>query len=272
MMVKTFILNFFKNSKVIIFIISLMYVVTIYIHSLISNRNYVAFLDVGEGDATLIHNNYGYILIDGGPNKKVLFELGKFMYPWEREFKLVIATHPHADHITGLQYIQQYYTFEKIIVNKVCFDSKAWSQILNESENCKNEYLYGVQIICMPLGKQEYVCSKSLNGNVNNDGVIVVSNVSRRKFIIMGDAESSVENYLINKKLISSVDILRAGHHCSKTSSSIKFLKEIDPEIAICSVGLYNRFHHPNQIVLDRFKEQNIEIKRTDLDGSVVIK
>ena len=268
---KTFIINLFKNSKVIFLVGTLLYLFSLYIYSYIYNSNEVVFLDVGEGDAELIKNNYGYIIIDGGPNKKVLFEMSKFMFPWERNIDLMIASHPHADHITGLMFILDRYNVKKVVVNKVCFESNNWNKLIKKGEQCQSKKYEGLVLTCMPLGELKKNCRNSLSGNVNNAGIIVNTVINNKRFLFMGDAEFENERFLIKENRLEHVDILKAGHHCSKTSSSIQFLKYIKPQIAICSVGKHNKFHHPSNVILSRFKENKIDVKRTDVDGSIVI-
>ncbi len=253
--------------------VSIVYLLCIYALSLYSSVDKIIFLDVGEGDATLISKNSKYYLIDGGPDKKILFEMGKFMKPWERKIDTIIITHPHADHISGLRYVVQRFEVKKIVANKVCFHSELWEDILlSKSKQCSDFCDIPFKLFCMPLGKWNGTCYSSMTGNVNNDGIVISGTVNKKSFLVMGDAEIPVERYLIRENLLITYDVLRAGHHCSKTSSSLIFVKTVKPSLAICSVGRFNRFHHPSKVVIDRFEKMGIMVKRTDNDGSIVVK
>ena len=270
---KTFILRSLNNGRFLLFMISIVYLLCIYALSLYSSVDKIIFLDVGEGDATLIYKNSKYYLVDGGPSKKVLFEMGKFMNPWERKIEAIIITHPHADHISGLRYVVQRFEVKKIVANKVCFHSELWeSVLLTKSKQCSNSRDVPFKLFCMPLGRRSDNCYSSLTGNVNNDGIVISGVVNGKSFLIMGDAETPVEQYLIRRNLLTTYDILRTGHHCSKTSSSLIFIKTVKPSLAVCSVGRFNRFHHPSKVVIDRFEKMGIVVKRTDVDGSIVVK
>ena len=270
---KTSIVKYLNNGRFLSFGLSLIYLLCIYMLSLYSSSDRIIFLDVGEGDATLIYKGSKYYLVDGGPNKKVLFEMGRFMRPWERKIDAVIITHPHADHISGLRYIIQRFDIGSIVANKVCFHSELWEDtLLPKAKQCSNFQNIPFKLFCMPLGKWTGACYSSPTGNVNNDGIVISGVLQGKSFLIMGDAEIPVEKYLIRRNLVTSHDILRAGHHCSKTSSSLSFVKMVKPSLAICSVGRFNRFHHPSEVVIDRFNNMGAVVRRTDVDGSIEVK
>jgi len=129
-----------------------------------------------------------------------------------------------------------------------------------------------------------YSCIKELNiddnklyflnnkdyGNENDNSSVIYTEIDNHKFLFMGDAGIKVEEDLIQKYKLENIDVLKVGHHGSKTSSSKNFIDEINPEYSIISVGKNNRYDHPNYEVLDNLKDS--KVYRTDQDGSVIFK
>src|SRR5690606_7931059 len=116
-------------------------------------------------------------------------------------------------------------------------------------------------------------CLKPFDGNINNDSLVLDFEYLNRRFLLMGDAEKEVEQILISDQLVSKkYDILKAGHHCSKTSNSETFLKSILPKYAICSVGEGNKFGHPSSETLNTFDSLNVQYLVTYREGNIQIK
>lgn len=265
---------------------------------------YVYFLNVGQGDAELIRMPDGSsILIDGGPDDRVLVELGKILPPWVRTIDLLIMTHPHADHLVGLLDVLERYNVKTIIWNPVYYEVPEYETFIDlliarklqirtivVIDNLNYDFgevgltIYGTfsgksgvgengraTLWCAQHGVS---CTSPLSRNINNSSLVVHLSYGNFDVLFMGDAEKEVEQELLALHKLSSIkiEILKAGHHCSKTASSIEFLSVLRPMLAICSVGEDNKFGHPHQETLTNFHQQRIGFKRTDLDGTIGVK
>lgn len=239
----------------------------------------VAFLDVGQGDAILIETPHGsQMLIDGGPNKKVLSELGGVMPFYDRSIDVVLATHPDADHIGGLPYVFRRFRVDAYINNGSTHDTATFRTLESEAEkeNANIIEAHKGQRIWLDTNIYADVLSPEINASVsdNNDASIVLKLVyGDTEVMLTGDASEKIENYLVRNYGSSlQSDILKAGHHGSKTATSKDFLESVKPSLVVISAGENNRYGHPHQEVIDLLTKLGIEIKNTATDGRVVFK
>jgi len=243
----------------------------------------VNFFDVGQGDAIFIETpQRQQILIDGGPSSNILEKLSKEMPFWDRTIDLVILTHPERDHLTGLIEVLKRYKVENILWTGVIRDTpeyKEWQKLVKE-ENAKIFIAKFGQKINMAVSDiTSYFNvlhpSENLEGqefkDSNNTSVIAKLIFGENSFLFTGDAYKSTEQELIDRGVDLNSDVLKVGHHGSKTSSSEEFVKEVSPEIAVISVGKDNQYGHPCPETLETLKKYDINILRTDLDGDVKI-
>lgn len=258
----------------------------------------VVVMDVGQGDAILVSSDRNFALIDGGPDDRVIYRIENYFHPWEREIDLLVLTHPHKDHIEGLFDVLERFDVLEIWVNAVCYESSAWEYLLNDFSvdqvNFGDEKYIGSFVITVinPIEykKSNWDCSdggigyfRNFDRNINNDSIVL--GVSRAgvasspellrqyyyDYLLMGDAEVEIEDELIRKMPDLRAAVLKAGHHCSKTSSSEKFLRKVSPEVAICSCGSENKFGHPSPETIGRFRNLLIEYYLTYEEGDIVI-
>ncbi len=242
------------------------------------NNLEVSFLDVGQGDATLVETPAGQnILIDGGPDDKVIRELSREMDWWDRKIDLMVLTHPHDDHVSGLINVLKRYEVGKIMHPGIHVETpvyKKWlrlardkniplvkvnsPQLINLSKDCKFKVIYP---------------DKNLNEkeNLNNTSVVAKLIYNKTSYLFTGDIEKEVEKYLLEKRYKLKSDILKASHHGSDTSNSLEFLKRVNPKVMIISAGQDNDLGHPSLRVLKRARRLGIQIFRTDEDGTIKI-
>ena len=247
----------------------------------------VDFLDVGQGDAILIKSPFGQnILIDGGPDSKVIEELGKSLPFWDKRIDLMVLTHPHDDHVTGLIEVIKRYNVKKILYTGVVHDSPnylAWLAAIRErkiplviidrpqkivlGDDCYMEIIYP---------RKSFLAQET--DNLNNSSIVARLVYGETKFLLTGDAEIEVEKELLNLtpllargggEVDLSAQVLKTGHHGSDTSSSEEFLKAVSPQIAVIQVGKDNDFGHPSLRILKRLERAGAEILRTDKNGTV---
>jgi len=239
----------------------------------------VAFLDIGQGDAIFIEApNGNQVLIDGGRNKKVLEELSKIMPFYDRSIDMIIATHPDADHIGGLPEVMNNFNIEMIMEPGVQSDTniyKEFKKVVNEKDIQTIQARQGMKI---NLDKNAYLEILFPNQNVEgwdtNDASIVAKlTYGENSFLFTADSPQKIENYLASTyKNSLKVNVLKVGHHGSKTSSSEIFLGYSAPEYAIISAGKDNSYGHPHQEVLENLKDFGIKTLRTDELGTIQMK
>lgn len=241
----------------------------------------VIFFDVGEGDAIFIETPQKHqILIDGGPNSTVLEKLGRIMPFWDRSIDFIILTHPEHDHLAGLIEVLERYKVENILwtgVIRHTAEFQEWQKLT--SEEGANIYIAkaGQKIITQPtfLVIEILYPFENLQGqvlkNTNNSSIISQLRFGENSFLFTGDAYKSVERKLINQGTNLRSNVLKVGHHGSKTSSAEEFIKEVLSQIAVISVGKDNSYDHPHQETLDTLEKYGIEVLRTDRDGDIKI-
>ncbi len=239
----------------------------------------VAFLDVGQGDAIFIQaENGNQVLLDGGPNKAVLSQLSKIMPFYDRSIDVVIATHPDGDHIGGLPDVLNRYNVDLVIEPGVESDTavyKEFERLVEEKGVKKLLARRGMKII---LNDNTYLLilfpDRDVSGFDSNDASIVAKLVyEKTSFLFMGDSPKKIEEYLVSlDKEKLNTDVLKVGHHGSRTSTSESFLGYTSPEYAIISAGKNNRYGHPHKETLDMLNKFQIRILRTDESGIIKIK
>jgi len=236
----------------------------------------VYFLDVGQGDAIFIQaSNGNQILIDAGPNKQVLRKLSKVMPFYDRSIDIVIESHPDSDHIGGLPEVLKRYDVFLVMEPGVGSDNAVYAEtekIIKEKRIKKILARKGMRV---NLGDGTRLDILFPDRDVfelgTNDASIVARLVyGENKFLFTGDSPQKIEDYLVSifgKNLQS--DVLKLGHHGSRTSTSEEFLGYVEPKYAIISAGKDNRYGHPHKEILDRLNQFGISILRTDEKGTI---
>lgn len=234
--------------------------------------------DIGQGDAIFIETPDHYqILVDGGPNSAVVAKLGEVMPFWDRTIDLVVLTHPHTDHVSGLIEVLRRYEVGAILESNAAYESKEyalWQELRNEEGALSYTAEAGITIEAgkyaslSVLTPFESVEGKRFN-NVHDANIVLMLTFGETKFLLMGDAEDKMERGLVQRGLLEDVEVLKVGHHGSRTSTSLSFLRAVDPEIAVISAGEKNRYGHPHAEVVERLEAFGAKLFRTDLMGSI---
>lgn len=243
----------------------------------------VTFFDVGQGDAIFIEApNGNQILVDGGPGDKILAKLGRTMLFGDRYIDLLVLTHPHADHLDGLLQVARHYKIGAVLetgVGHSISEYEEWHRTLEEKNVPIITAQRGQKIIFAKTGELDIFSpfasfvGASLK-NPHDANIVSKLMYGNSSFLLTGDAERSLEYRLLLEsgglKLYSfKSQVLKVGHHGSKTSSSEEFLKAVSPRFAVIQVGRKNRYGHPAQEVLDRLEAAGTKILRNDLDGDI---
>ena len=251
---------FIRNRKYFIGIITLIVVFYFNNYYLINPRVY--FIDVGQGDSSLIRINNKNYLIDTGGNYN--YDLGSnILIPFlnsvgVKKIDYLITTHGDFDHIGESKSLISNYKVDKVIFN--CGP-------LNELEKELIDMNISYEICINKLDNLYFLQTKEYD-NENDNSNVIYTNINGYKFLFMGDASYITEKEILKKYNISNIDVLKVGHHGSKTSSSKEFIDIIRPKYSIISVGKNNRYGHPNKEVLNIL--DNSKIYRTDQDGSII--
>jgi competence protein ComEC len=239
----------------------------------------VDFLNVGQGDAILIKTPYEQnILIDGGPDNSVLSELGKNLAFFDKNIDLVILTHPHSDHVTGLVEVLRRYKVKKVLMTGVLHTAPYYSTFLDEirKQNIPTEVVKGPENINLGEGLDIKILypfsdlSGQKSDNLNNTSIVAKLIYKDNSFLFEGDAGKEVEEAMLVNKIDLKSNVLKVAHHGSKNATSQEFLNAVLPQIAVISVGK-NDYGHPSQITIDRLLQNYIKILRTDLVGTIKI-
>ena len=273
----------FKKHK-LLFVVFLFLCITIFIFY-ISWHNYhrgftFAMLDVGQGDALFIESPTGIqILFDTGPNGKVLSELTHVMHFYDKSIDAIFITNPDLDHIGGLDDILKNYKVEKVFESGTQNDSKTYQNLKTEIKNQNIKEILAKKGMKLDIGGGVFIDILFPDRDVStwdrNDGSIVAHlSYGDTSFMLMGDATKKAEKIILenNKKEDLRSVFLKTGHHGSRTSSSLEFIKTILPKYSLISVSEKNKYGHPHKETLDILSSINSKIFRTDESGTIVIK
>jgi competence protein ComEC len=240
----------------------------------------VYLCDVGQGDAIFINSPSGFqMLIDGGPSNKVLECLREAMPFWDRSINLVVSTHPHADHLTGLLEVVKRYNVGQILSTDVVHTSPEFMEWLKLIQEKKIPMELSKDVKAIDLGDgakadvlypKESLKDKKIE-NLNNASVVLKLDYAGVSFLFMGDLEKEQQKRLLNSYLLNlKSTFLKVPHHGSKDALDDKFLELVSPKVALISVGK-NNYGHPAEITLKKLQNKEVEIKRTDKDGTVKV-
>lgn len=239
----------------------------------VDNNLHIIACDVGQGDAILIQKSATQILIDGGPNQKVLDCLGQFMPFWDKKIEMVINTHPELDHYGGLIDVFKNYKVSVFGSNGQISSSQSY-QVLEKLVGSKGiERLILHEGIDLRVGLIEldilWPLAENQNYTTNNNGVVILLKYAQFKALFTADVENEVSDKLSEMSKIQNVNYLKVNHHGSKNGLSQKLLDVTQPEVAIISVGAKNSYGHPHQEVIKILSDKDIKILRTDLLGNI---
>lgn len=243
-----------------------------------SPRLHVAFLDIGQGDAIWIQAPNGReLLIDSGPDQSVLESIGKEKSFFDNTIDMVLATHSDKDHIGGFPYIFDRYQIPLVIESEISsptiIDKTFTQRIISESSN-RLLVRTGERIVLDPrygiVVDILFPDQNTTGWETNEASVIIKITYGSTSFLLTGDSPSEVEQFLVKtygEQLKS--DVLKLGHHGSKTSSSAEFLETVQPSIAIVSAGLGNKYGHPHEEVIEKTEDVHAQILETAQLGTI---
>ena len=229
----------------------------------------VYFFDVGQADSMLIQNNGENMLIDAGNNEDGETLVNNLKTLGVEKIDYLVGTHPHEDHIGGMDDIINSFEIGKIYMPSVTTNTKTFEDVIDAAKN-KN-----LQIETPKAGDNFTIgkvsCEVAYVGsdkeNLNLSSIIIKMKYNNLSYLFTGDTEADVEN----KIDFGKINILKVAHHGSDTSSSEKFVNETAPEVAIISVGKDNSYGHPSNEIIKRYEKVGSKIYRTDEVGNIFI-
>lgn len=234
-------------------------------------------LDVGQGDAIFIRTpNGNQILVDGGPGRAILSELSKVMPFYDRSIDALVLSHPHADHLDGLVEVLKRYRVHRVIVPGTRAESgvyREWERLLASLPVNVVEAKRGMRILADDnVALDVLLPVRNIAGLSEHDGMLVAMlRYGETEMLFAGDMEERLERYLLTLGELPDIEVLKVGHHGSRTSSSVALLSAVLPDYALISVGEDNRYGHPHSEVIERLKLMDVPAFRTDRDGAIVV-
>ena len=236
----------------------------------------IIMIDCGQADSILLTSDYFNVLVDVGESRdaadirETLDSLGI------NKLDMVIATHPHADHIGGMQTIVENYNIDKLIMSPVGHTSKTYEKLVasiaeqNISvEKAEVNKVYNIGDLKLTIIGP---CD-TYNEDLNNNSVVAIASYGEIDILLTGDAEVLAEkDYTKNLgDYNNKIEILKSGHHGSDTSSSDNLLDNINASVALISCGVGNKYGHPKAETLNKYTERGMEVYRTDIHGDITI-
>ena len=270
-----------KYKKLIFLLIT--FIFYIQIKPIISNDINVYFLDIGQGDSTLITQKNKSILIDTGgiieyekepwrKRKKEYYNINNIIKLIKsiglKKIDYLILTHGDYDHMGEAIKLVENFKVEEVIFNCGTYNDleKELIKVLDEK---KIKYYSCIKKLNLKQNKLYFLQTKEYD-NENDNSNVIYTDINGYKFLFMGDVSVTTEKEILKEYNLPDIDVLKVGHHGSKTSSDKEFINEINPKYSIISVGKNNRYGHPNKEVLENLQES--KIYRTDQDGSIMFK
>ena len=235
----------------------------------------ISYLDVGQGDSIYIKVNDFDILIDAGPKSSSEKLLSQLKDKNIDDFEMIIATHPHEDHIGGMADVLKEYDVESFYMPKLSHTTKTFENMVTTISNKGLKIKQIKEGMSFDLGEgakmEVYSPIYESYEEFNDYSPIMKLTYGDTSFIFTGDAEAHAEEEVVLKYPKDlKADVLKCGHHGSSTSSTEEFLEAVKPEYGVISCGVNNKYGHPHKETLQKISNFNIKVYRTDLQGQII--
>ena len=232
----------------------------------------VHYLDVGQGDATLIVCGDGAMLIDAGNNSWGDDVRDYLEYQGVEDLDYVIGTHPDADHIGGLDVVMEAFDCGTVIMPDYEKETKTYEEVIDVMNQKGLELTLPQVGTVYELGEAAFTIvapQGDYGDNANDYSVGILLEHGENRFLFTGDAEEDSEADMLNSGMDLSADVFKAAHHGSRTANTEAFLERVDPGYVVISCGEGNSYGHPHAEVLNRLREMGIKVFRTDEEGTI---
>lgn len=234
----------------------------------------IYYIDVGMGDSELISCEGQNMLIDAGTPEEGKTVAQLLKQTGIEKLDYVVVTHPHNDHIGGMSEILDQFQVDEVLIPDSITTSESYKDFLLKVEDKKLKLTEPEQGYEGILGSSKFtVLSADKDySNLNNSSIVLKLTYKTKSFLFTGDAEQESEQIMISSGQNLSADVLKVGHHGSVTSTSDEFLRKVNPSYAIISVGAGNSYGLPDTEILKRLDQYNIQVFRTDLNGTITLR
>lgn len=233
------------------------------------------FIDVGQGDCTLIVSKENTVIIDAGPNS-CADETLKYISEYTDKIDYLILTHPHEDHIGGADEIIESIKVENIIMSDAASDTKTFSRLLDCIEESSANLIEGKAGESYTAGEISFRILAPLSEftDMNDYSLVTRVEFGETSILVTGDAEKHSEDLIVAEYTRGELrsNILRLAHHASNTSNTMELMEIVSPEYAVISCGTGNTYGHPHREVIQKLEEADIEYFRTDKDSHTVFR
>ena len=232
----------------------------------------IDFIDVGQGDATLVQCDGHYMLVDGGDSKK-----SSLIYTYLKKrgitfLDYIVATHPDADHIGGLSGALNYAKARTAYSPVTSHDTKTFNNFLKylRQQNLSITVPSAGSVFKLGTASVTVLGPIKVSEDTNNSSIVLRIVYGKTSFLLTGDAEMEEENAILDSGQNVKSTVLKVGHHGSRSSTNYRFLREVSPAYAVISVGAENSYGHPAEDTLSRMRDAGTTVFRTDMQGDIV--
>ncbi|MCI8700183.1 MAG: MBL fold metallo-hydrolase [Clostridia bacterium] len=231
----------------------------------------VYFIDVGQADSILIQNEEKNMLIDAGNNKDGRKLVKYFKDLGINRFDIIVGTHPHEDHIGGLDNIINNFEIGSIYMPRVSTTTVTFEDVIDAISNKNLKVTTPIIGDNFKLGECDFTILSTGTDvdNLNEASIVLKMKFGEKAFIFTGDANEKNEKEML--KMDIKADVLKVGHHGSRTSTSKEFLEKVNPTYAIISSEKENSYEHPHKETLEKLKDKSVNVYRTDENGTILI-
>ena len=233
----------------------------------------IHYIDVGQGDSILVWCEGSSMVIDGGPNSARGVTVDYLKSLGISRLNYVVSTHPDEDHVAGLTDVVGDFPVDKLLMTSATANTETFSKFIQAVKAKGLKATKAVPGDTYPLGGASFtiLAPNGIYSDTNDMSVVLRLTYKNRSFLFTGDASAASEADMLKKGFDLRADVLKVGHHGSKTATSDAFLQAVSPKLAVISVGKGNTYGLPDQSTLDKLKAAGVQILRTDEDGTIVV-
>ncbi|WML37464.1 ComEC/Rec2 family competence protein [Clostridium sp. OS1-26] len=233
----------------------------------------VHYINVGQGDGILIQQGTHHMLIDAGTNEDEKLMVDYLNKQDIKHLDYIVGTHPHEDHIGGLDAVIKNFDIGTVYMPKVTTTTKTFADVINalKAKNLKiTTPIVGSTFKLGDANCEILAPNSSKYQNINDYSIVIKLTYGSNKFLFTGDAENLSEKEILSKGLDVSADVLKLGHHGSFSSTSAEFLDKVNPKYAVVSCGKDNDYGHPHDVTMKKLEKKHIPLYRTDESGNII--
>lgn len=234
----------------------------------------VHFIDVGQADSILIESANEYMLIDAGNNEDGELVVNYLRKEGVDKLKYVIATHPHEDHIGGMDDVINNFDVNTVFMPDVAHTTKTFEDVLTAIADNNLEITIPSVGEQYEVGEARFVIiapnQDDYGNNLNNASIGIKLVNGQNSFLMCGDAEKTAEKEMLDNGIDISAQVYKVSHHGSDTATTDEFLEAISPEYAVIECGENNEYGHPHEDTLKKLADKGIEVFRTDTNGTII--